>query len=84
MKIEMSISEIWDLLKEGSTNQREFIEKLYYKEFEEFIEVWEEKYNYLDLRSCLNAGCLLVKDPNEAEEEDYIIYNNGSIIISLY
>ena len=81
MKIEMTTSEIWDLLKEGSTNQRDFIDSFYYTEFEEFMELWEE-FN-LDLRSCLNGGCLFVEDPNEAEE-DYIIYNNGRIIISLY
>lgn len=28
MKIEMTTSEIWDLLKEGSTNQRNFINSL--------------------------------------------------------
>lgn len=83
MKIEMTTGEIWDLLKEGSTNQRNFIESLKYDEFEEFIELWEEEYNYLDLRSCLNGGCLFVEDQNEAEEE-YIIYNNERIIISLY
>ena len=83
MKIEMTTGEIWDLLKEGSTNQRNFIESLNYDEFEEFLEEWEYLYNDLDLRSCLNGGCLFVEDPNEAEE-DYIIYNNGRIIISLY
>lgn len=83
MKIDLSTGEIWDLLKEGSTNQINFIESLKYSEFEEFIEEWEYLYNDLDLRSCLNGGCLFVEDPNEAEE-DYIIYNNGRIIISLY
>ena len=83
MKLDLNVNEIWNLLKEGSTNQRDFVEKLYYEEFKEFIILWEEEYNYFDLRSCLNGGCLFVEDPNEAEE-DYIIYNNGRIIISLY
>lgn len=83
MKIDLNINEIWDLLKQGSTTQKDFVEKLYYEEFKEFIELWEEEYNHLDLRSCLNGGCLFVEDPNETEE-DYIIYNNGRIIISLY
>lgn len=83
MKIEMTTGEIWDLLKQGSSNQRNFIESLNYTEFEEFIEEWEYLYHDLDLRSCLNGGCLFVEDPNEAEEE-YIIYNNGRVIISLY
>lgn len=83
MKIDLSTGEIWDILKEGSTNQRDFIDSLKYSEFEEFVILWEEEYNYFDLRSCLNGGCLFVEDPNEAEE-DYIIYNNGRIIISLY
>ena len=84
MKLDLSTGEIGDLLKEGSTNQRNFIEKLYYEEFEEFIELWEEEYNYLDLRDCLNGGCLFVEDTSKDVEEEYIIYNNGRIIISLY
>lgn len=83
MKIDLSTGEIWDLLKQGSSNQRDFIECLKYDEFEEFIEEWEYLYNDLDLISCLNGGCLFVEDPNEAEE-DHIIYDNGRVIISLY
>ena len=84
MKIDLSTGEIWDLLKEGSSNGRDFINSLDYTEFEEFIEVWEEEYNYLDLRSCLNGGCLFVEDTPEDVEEEYIIYENGRITITLY
>ena len=84
MKIDLNTYEIRKLLKEGPTNQKDFIEKLYYEEFKEFIELWEEEYNYLDLRGCLNGGCLSVEDTSEDVEEEYIIYNNGRIIISLY
>lgn len=84
MKIELSTGEIWDLLKEGSTNQRNFIECLEYDEFEEFIEEWEYLYNDLDLRSCLNGGCLFVEDTPEDVEEEYIIYENDRIFITLY
>ena len=85
MKIDLNPGEIWDLLKEGSTNQREFIKSLYYDEFEEFIEEWEYSYNNdLDLRSCLNGGCLFVEDTPEDVEEEYIIYDNGSITVILY
>ena len=84
MKIELSISELWDLLKQGSTNQRNLIESLNYNEFEEFIELWEMEYNYLDLRSCLNGGCLFVEDAFEDVEEEYIIYENGRVFITLY
>ena len=84
MKIDLNASEIWDLLKEGSTNQRDFIESFKYTEFEEFIELWEEVYNDLDLRSCLNGGCLFVEDDPEDVEEEYVIYGNGRVIITLY
>ena len=84
MKIDLSTGEIWDLLREGSSNQRNFIESLNYNEFEEFIEEWEYLYNDLDLRSCLNGGCLIVKDAPEDVEEEYIIYENGRITITLY
>lgn len=80
MKIEMTTGEIWDLLKQGSSNQRNFIESLKYDEFEEFIEVWEEEYNYLDLRSCLNGGVLSVEDD---PVKDYVIWSNERIGIVL-
>ena len=84
MKIEMTTGEIWDLLKQGSTNSKNFIDSLYYDEFEEFIEEWEYLYNDLDLRSCLNGGCLFVEDTPEDVEEEYVIYENGRIFITLY
>lgn len=80
MKIEMTTGEIWDLLKEGSTNQRNFIESLNYTEFEEFLEEWEYLYNDLDLRSCLNGGVLSVEDD---PVEDYVIWSNNRISIVL-
>lgn len=84
MKIDLSIYEIGKLLKEGSIPQKDFIEKLYYEEFKEFIELWEEEHNYLDLRSCLNGGVLSVEETSEDVEEEHIIYENGRIAITLY
>lgn len=79
MKIEMTTSEIWDLLKEGSTNQRNFIESLNYTEFEEFIESIEE-YDEFDLRGWLNGGVLSVEDD---PVENYVIWSNNRISIVL-
>ena len=79
MNIEMTTSEIWDLLKEGSTNQRNFIECLEYSEFEEFIEIIED-YDEFDLRGYLNGGVLSVEDD---PVEDYIIWSNNRIGIVL-
>lgn len=79
MKIEMSISEIWDLLKEGSTNQRDFISSLTYNEFKEFIELIED-YEEFDLRGYLNGGVLSVEDD---PVEDYVIWSNDRIGIVL-
>ena len=79
MNIELSTSEIWDLLKEGSTNQRDFIDSLYYSEFEEFIEFIDEFYDEFDLRGYLNGGILSVgEDP-----EEYVIWRNERISIVL-
>lgn len=84
MKIEMSISEIWDLLKEGSTNQRDFISSLTYNEFKEFIELIED-YEEFDLRGYLNGGVLSVEETSEdVEDMEYVIYENGRIAITLY
>ena len=78
MKIEMTTSEIWDLLHEGSTNQKNFVDSLYYSEFEEFIEFIEDYNNEFDLRGWINGGVLRVE---EDPAEDYIIWENKRISI---
>lgn len=79
MKIELSTGEIWDLLKEGSTNQRNFIQSLKYTEFEEFLEFIEDYYDdEFDLRGYLNGGVLWVE---EDPVEDYIVWRNDRITI---
>lgn len=88
MKIDMSAGEIWDLLKQGSTNQRNFIGCLRYSEFNEFIEIIGD-YPDFDLRDLINGGVLkVVETPEDAEEiEDYVIYENeriGIVLIWLY
>ena len=77
MKIEMTTGEIWDLLKEGSINQREFISSLTYNEFKEFIELIED-YEEFDLRGLLNGGVLWIEDD---PIEDYIVWRNDRIAI---
>ena len=83
MKLDLSTSEIWDLLKEGSSNQRDFINSLYYSEFEEFIEfideICDEFYGF-DLREFLNGGVLRVEDD---PEEEYIFWSNNRVSIVL-
>lgn len=79
MKIDLSTGEIWDLLKEGSTNQRDFISSLTYNEFEEFIELIED-YEEFDLRGLLNGGVLKVEDD---PEDDFIIWRNNRVGITL-
>lgn len=82
MKIELSTSEIWDLLKQGSSNQRNFINSLRFSEFEEFIEIIED-YEDIDLRSLINGGVLVAEETDQINE-DHTIYSNGRVIISLY
>ena len=78
MKIDLSVSEIWDLLKEGSTNQKNFIESLKYDEFEEFMDIIEIECPEMDLRGNINGGVLWVEnDPLE----DYIVWRNDRIAI---
>ena len=90
MEIDLSIGEIWDLLREGSRNQREFINSLRYSEFEEFLEECEYIFEEYDLRGLLNGGCLFVEETPEDEEENEeneeicIIYRNDRITIYLY
>lgn len=79
MKIELSTGEIWDLLKEGSTNQREFINSLRFTEFEEFIDIIDMECPEMDLRGYINGGVLWVED--DPVEEDYIVWRNDRIAI---
>ena len=79
MKIEMSVSEIWNLLNEGSTNQRDFISSLTYNEFKEFIELIED-YEEFDLRGYINGGVLKVEDD---PEDDFAIWRNNRVGITL-
>lgn len=79
MKIDLSTDELWDLLKEGSTNQRDFISSLTYNEFKEFIELIED-YEDLDLRGLINGGVLKVEDD---PEDDLTIWRNNRVGITL-
>ena len=78
MKIELNTKEIWDLLKEGSTNQRNFIESLKYDEFEQVIDILERECPEIDLRDDLNGGALWVEDD---PVEEYIVWRNARISI---
>ena len=79
MKIDLCAGEIWDLLKEGSTNQREFINSLKYSEFEEFIDILEMECPEMDLIGYLNGGVLSVED----DPEECVIWRNERISIVL-
>ena len=83
MKIEMTTGEIWDLLKQGSSNQRNFINSLRFSEFKEFIEEHEMFLEEYDLRSLINGGVLVSEETAEINE-DHSIYWNGRVTISLY
>ena len=83
MKIDLSISELWDLLKEGSTNQREFINSLRFSEFKEFIEDHEPMLEEYDLRGLINGGVLISEETDQINK-DHTIYSNGRVAISLY
>ena len=82
MKIELNAWEIWDILKEGSTNQRNFINSLTFTEFDEFLEEHELFFNEYDLRDLLNGGCLAVEEGGEIDE--HTIWENGRVSIYLY
>ena len=78
MKIDLNAGEIWDLLKEGTTNQREFINSLRFSEFEEFIDIIEMECPEMDLIGDINGGVLWVE---EDPVEDYIVWKNNRITI---
>ena len=77
MQIELNVKEIWDLLKEGSTNQRNFVGSLKYDEFEEVIDLLERECPEMDLRDAINGGVLWVEDD---PVEEYV-WRNARIAI---
>ena len=82
MKIDLSTGEIWDLLKQGPSNQRNFINSLRYSEFQEFIEIIED-YDDFDLRGYLNGGVLVAEETSKINK-DHCIFSNGRVTINLY
>lgn len=82
MKIELSTSEIYELLKNGTSNQRNFANTLYFTEFNEFFGEHERFFEEYDLRDILNGGCLAVEEGGEIDE--YTIWENGRVTISFY
>ena len=83
MKIDLSAGELWDLLKEGSTNQKEFVNSLYYSEFEEFMDILEMEFPEMDLIGYLNGGVLVAEETSKINE-DHCIFSNGRVTINLY
>ena len=83
MKIDLTTGEIWDLLKQGTSNQREFINSLRYSEFEKFIEIIEDYDNEFDLTGYLNGGVLVAEETSKINE-DHCIFSNGRVTINLY
>lgn len=83
MKIELTTGEIWDLLKQGSSNQRKFINSLRFSEFREFIEEQEPFLEEYDIRSLINGGVLVAEETDQINE-DHTIYSNGRVTINLY
>ena len=80
MQIELNVKEIWDLLKEGSTNQKNFVGNLNYDEFEEFIDILERECLEMDLRDAINGGVLWVEDD---PVEEYIWKNDRIAICGI-
>ena len=83
MKLDLSVSEIWDLLKEGSTNQRNFINSLRFSEFREFVKEHEMFLEEYDIRDLINGG-VLVSEETDQINEDHCIFSNGRVTINLY
>ena len=82
MRMELSTIEIYELLKNGTTNQRYFTNTLTFTEFNEFLGEHERFFEEYDLRDLLNGGCLAVKEGGEIDE--HTIWENGRVSIYLY
>lgn len=66
--IEVTNSELWDMFRNGSTNQKVFIENLTFSEFEEVIDLLENEYE-CDIRGDINGGGISIVD----KENEYTV-----------
>ena len=82
MKMELNSIEIYELLKNGTTNQRYFTNTLTFTEFNQFLEEHEKFFEEYDLRDLLNGGCLAVEEGGEIDE--YTIWENDRVTIYFY
>ena len=67
--VEMTTSELYTLMANGTTAQKNFIEKINYSEFERIIEYMELEYttDFLsDIRGWINGGVISIVD-NETD-----------------
>lgn len=74
IKIELNDSEIFDLLKNGSTNQKQIVKDIIkYDVYDEFFDIIEEIAinDSFDLRGAINGGVLQV-NKYEDEELEYL------------
>ena len=82
MKMELNTIEIYELLKNGTTNQRYFTNTLTFTEFNQFLGEHERFFEEYDLRDLLNGGCLAVEEGGEIDE--HTIWENGRVTIYFY
>ena len=82
MKMELNTIEIYELLKNGTTNQRYFTNTLTFTEFNQFLGEHERFFEEYDLRDLLNGGYLAVEEGGEIDE--HTIWENGRVSIYLY
>ena len=82
MKMELNTIEIYELLKNGSINQKNFVNNLTFVEFNEFLLMHERFFEEYDLRDLLNGGCLTVEENGEIDE--HTIWENDRVTIYLY
>lgn len=66
----MTVSELFTLMSNGTTNQKNFIESLTFNEFERIIEFLEDEYYTTEfiseIRGWINGGVMRIVDaPND-------------------
>lgn len=86
IKIELSDSEIFDLLRNGSTNQKQIANDIIkYDVYDEFFNIIEEIAinNSFELRSAINGGVLKIIE-YEPEEIEFIEPENIHLKNNVY
>ena len=90
MKFDLEIYEIYEILRDGTTNQQQFVENIRDEDLETSINFFNEIAEEIGINDCfrgaINGGALtIIDDDEEIDEEPFrVTLSDGRILIFDY